>query len=74
MDKYIDGLIIDEIFKSKDKELMFEIDKLKVKKSQLNEYEKDTQKFIQFGIHMVQNIGTMFDIASIFNIQIKTDF
>ena len=65
LDKYLDGSLSDEVFKSKDKELKVEIDKLKVEKGQLNEYEKDTQKFIQFGIHMIQNVGTMFEKASV---------
>lgn len=65
LDKFLDSSISDEVFKSKDKELKDEIDKLKVEKGQLNEYEKDTQKFIKFGIHMIQNIGTMFEKASV---------
>jgi site-specific DNA recombinase len=65
LDKFLDSSISDEVFKSKDKELKDEIDKLKVEKGQLNEYEKDTQKFIQFGIHMIQNVGTMFEKASV---------
>ena len=65
LNKLLDELITDELFNSKDKELKSEIDKLKIDRGQLNEYEKDTQKFIQFGIHMIQNIGTMFEKASV---------
>tara|TARA_R110000803_G_scaffold209830_2_gene280159 strand:- start:1782 stop:3479 length:1698 start_codon:yes stop_codon:yes gene_type:complete len=65
LDKYLDGMILDELFNSKDKELKSEIYKLKMERGQLKEYEKDTQKFIQFGIHMIQNIGTMFEKASV---------
>jgi site-specific DNA recombinase len=65
LDKYLDEVISDEVFKSKDNDLKIEIDKLKEDKGQLKEYEKDTQKFIQFGIHMIQNVGTMFEKASV---------
>ena len=50
MDKYLDGAILDEVFKTKDSDLKIELNKLKLDKGQLNKYEKDTQKFIQFEI------------------------
>ena len=65
MDKYLDGVISDEVFKTKDCDLKIELNKLKLDKGQLNKYEKDTQKFIQFGIHIIQNIGDMFEKASV---------
>ena len=65
LDKLLDDLISNELFNSKDKELKIEIEELKVERGQLNEYEKDTQKFIKFGIHMIQNVGEIFEKASV---------
>ena len=65
LNKSLDGIIDDETFTAKDKELSNEIDRLKYEKGQINNYEKDSMEFIRFGIHIIKNIGTFFEKATI---------
>jgi site-specific DNA recombinase len=65
LNKSLDGIIDDETFKAKDKELSNEIDRLKYERGQINNYEKDSMEFIKFGIHILKNIGTFFEKATI---------
>jgi site-specific DNA recombinase len=65
LNKSLDGIIDDETFKAKDKELSNEIDRLKYERGQINNYEKDSMEFIRFGIHIIKNIGTFFEKATI---------
>ena len=65
LDKLLDELITDELFNSKDKELKSEIDKLKMERGQLNDYEKDAMEFTKFGIHMIKNLGSFFEKATV---------
>ena len=57
LDKFLDGVFGNEIYKTKEDELSSEIKKLEYEKSQLNNYEKDSMEFIKFGIHLIKNIG-----------------
>ena len=65
LNKSLDGIIDDETFKAKNKELSDEIDKLKYERGQINNYEKDSMEFIKFGIHIIKNVGTFFEKATI---------
>ena len=65
LNKSLDGIIDDETFKAKNKELSDEIDKLEYERGQINNYEKDSMEFIRFGIHIIKNIGTFFEKATI---------
>ncbi|MDG2086519.1 MAG: recombinase family protein, partial [Flavobacteriales bacterium] len=65
LNKYLDEIIDDETFKAKNKELSDEIDKLNYERGQINNYEKDSMEFIQFGVHIIKNIGTFFEKATI---------
>jgi site-specific DNA recombinase len=63
--KLLDGQIDDDLFKSKKLELSSEIQNLKLEKQQLSSYEKESVKFINFGIHVIQNVGELFKNAKI---------
>ena len=65
LNKSLDGIIDDETFKAKNKELSDEIDKLEYERGQINNYEKDSMEFIKFGIHIIKNVGTFFEKATI---------
>ena len=65
LNKSLDGIIDDETLKAKNKELSDEIEKLKYEKGQINNYEKDSMEFIKFGIHIIKNVGTFFEKATI---------
>ena len=65
LNKSLDGIIDDETFKAKNKELSDEIEKLKYERGQINNYEKDSMEFIKFGIHIIKNVGTFFEKATI---------
>jgi site-specific DNA recombinase len=65
LDKCLDGVIENEIYKTKEDELSNEIKKLESEKSQLNTYEKDSMEFIKFGLHVIKNIGTFFEKSTI---------
>ena len=65
LDKCLDGVIENEIYKTKEDELSSEIKKLESEKSQLNTYEKDSMEFIKFGLHVIKNIGTFFEKSTI---------
>jgi site-specific DNA recombinase len=65
LDKCLDGVIENEIYKTKEDELSNEIQKLESEKSQLNTYEKDSMEFIKFGLHVIKNIGTFFEKSTI---------
>ena len=63
--KSLDGIIDDETFKSNNKELSDEIDKLTYERGQINNYEKDSMEFIKFGVHIIKNVGTFFEKSTI---------
>ena len=63
--KSLDGIIDDETFKSNNKELSDEIDKLIYERGQINNYEKDSMEFIKFGVHIIKNVGTFFEKSTI---------
>ena len=65
LDKFLDGVFENEIYKTKEDELSSEIKKLEYEKSQLNTYEKDSMEFIKFGIHLIKNIGDFFEKATV---------
>lgn len=65
LNKSLDGIIDDETFKAKNKELSDEIDKLEYERGQINNYDKDSMEFIKFGIHIIKNVGTFFEKATI---------
>ena len=65
LNKSLDGIIDDETFKAKDKELSNEIDRLKYERGQINNYEKDSMEFIKFGIHIIKNVGIFYEKATI---------
>ena len=65
LDKFLDGVFENEIYKTKEDELSSEIKKLEYEKSQLNTYEKDSMEFIKFGIHVIKNIGNFFEKATV---------
>ena len=65
LNKSLDEIIDDETFKAKNKELSDEIEKLTYEKGQINNYEKDSMEFIKFGVHIIKNIGTFFEKATV---------
>ena len=77
LDRNLDGIISNEEFKIKNIELDEQIHKLKKEISQLENYNTETMEFVNFGIHLIQNIGKFFEksdmttktmlLSSIFN-------
>ena len=65
LDKFLDGVFENEIYKTQEDEFSREIKKLQYEKSQINTYEKDSMKFIKFGIHVIKNIGNFFEKATV---------
>tara|TARA_B110000879_G_scaffold113799_1_gene151778 strand:+ start:2409 stop:3965 length:1557 start_codon:yes stop_codon:yes gene_type:complete len=65
LDKFLDGVFENEIYKTKEDELSREIKKLQYEKSQINTYEKDSMEYIKFGIHVIKNIGNFFEKATV---------
>ena len=65
LDKFLDGVFENEIYKTKEDELSREIKQLNSEKSQINTYEKDSIEYIKFGIHVIKNIGNFFEKATV---------
>ena len=65
LDKCLDGHINDETYGLKDVELSSEIEQLKYEREQLNDYEKDAMEFTKFGIHIIKNLGSFFEKATV---------
>ena len=77
LDRNLDGIISNDEFKIKNIELDEQIHKLSKESSQLENYNIETMHFVNFGIHLIQNIGNFFEksntltktmlLSSIFN-------
>ena len=77
LDRNLDGIISNNEFKIKNIELDEQIHKLSKESSQLENYNIETMHFVNFGIHLIQNIGKFFEksntltktmlLSSIFN-------
>ncbi|MDA7787269.1 zinc ribbon domain-containing protein, partial [bacterium] len=77
LDRNLDGIISNDEFKIKNIELDEQIHKLSKESSQLENYNIETMHFVNFGIHLIQNIGKFFEksntltktmlLSSIFN-------
>lgn len=65
MDKFIDEAISKDVYSQKDIELSNELVDLKNQINQLNDYEKDTKKFIDYGLYLLKNLGSFFNKASV---------
>ena len=65
LDKFIDETIYKDIYSKKDKELSEELVDLENQINQLNDYEKDTKKFIDYGLHLLKNLGSFFNKANV---------
>ncbi len=68
LDKYLDGLLDNNTYNSKNKEIISSITQLKTDKLKLKDFEKDTDEFISFCIYLINNLGGLFKTS---NIQIK---
>lgn len=69
LDKFIDEAISKDIYAIKDKELTDELVDLENQINQLNDYENDTKRFIDYGLHLLKNLGSFFNKASVFTKQ-----
>ena len=65
LDKFIDESISKEVYSNKDKELSNEIIDYENQISQLNNYEKDTKKFIDYGLYVLKNLSSFFNNAKV---------
>ena len=65
LDKFIDEAISQDVYSQKDKELYSEQCEITNQINQLNDYEKDTKKFIDYGLHLLNNLGSFFSKASV---------
>ena len=65
LEKYLDELVSDDIYQSKNKELGESIHQLKIEKGQIDTMEKDTVKFVKFGVSVLNNLGLFFKKSSI---------
>ena len=65
LDKFIDESISKEVYSNKDKELSNEIIDYENQISQLNNYEKDTKKFIDYGLYVLKNLSSFFNNATV---------
>ena len=65
MDKFLDNDIDQISYAKKDRELKESINSLKEEISQLRCYEKDMQRFMQFGVNVLKNLGNYFEKASV---------
>ena len=65
LDKFIDEAINKDIYAIKDKELSDELIDLENQINQLNDYENDTKKFIDYGLYLLKNLGSFFNKASV---------
>jgi hypothetical protein len=54
-----------DVYSQKDKELYSEQCEITNQINQLNDYEKDTKKFIDYGLHLLNNLGSFFSKASV---------
>lgn len=68
LDKYIDGHIDNEAYKLKNEEIISSIKQFETDKLKLNDFEKETEEFISFGIHLINNLGDFYKTS---NVQIK---
>lgn len=57
--------ISQDVYSQKDKELYSEQCEITNQINQLNDYEKDTKKFIDYGLHLLNNLGSFFSKASV---------
>ena len=65
LEKYLDEHVSDDIYQSKNKELAESIHQLKIEKGQIDTMEKDTIKFVKFGVSVLNNLGLFFKKSSI---------
>ena len=65
LDKFIDEAISQDAYSQKDKELYSEQCEITNQINQLNDYEKDTKKFIDYGLYLLNNLGSFFSKASV---------
>ena len=65
MDKFIDESIEKDVYSIKDKELSNELVELENQINQLNDYESETMSFVEYGLHLLKNLGSFFNKASV---------
>ena len=65
LDKFIDETINKDVYTVKDKELSDELLDLENQINHLNDYENDTKRFIDYGLHLLKNLGSLFNKSSV---------
>ena len=65
LDKFIDEAISKDVYAIKDNELTDELVDLENQINQLKDYENVTKSFIDYGLHLLKNLGSFFNKASV---------